>query len=288
MSLGGESGRRRRPGGAVSAAPHRPVLRWHGGKWRLAPWIIGYFPAHEIYVEPYGGAASVLLRKVRARHEVYGDLDGDVVNLFAVLRGTEAGDLIRQIALTPFSRAEFDRAYAPCQDPVERARRLLIRSHQGFGSNGHARKTGFRFRGIRAGSLPQHNWVGLPDVLRAVVERLGGVVVESRPALDVIAAQDGPETLFYVDPPYVPETRDAGGDYAHEMTPGDHAALLDKLNRVAGMVALSGYRCALYDAALAGWRREDHSAMADGAMARVETLWLNPALSARTPQGALL
>lgn len=70
----------------ASVTPTRPVLRWHGGKWVLAPWIIGHFPPHRIYTEAFGGGASILMRKARAYSEVYNDLDEDVVNIFRVLR----------------------------------------------------------------------------------------------------------------------------------------------------------------------------------------------------------
>jgi len=66
--------------------PARPVLRYHGGKWKLAPWIIAQMPPHRIYVEPFGGAASVLMRKSRVYAEVYNDRWDSVVNVFRVLR----------------------------------------------------------------------------------------------------------------------------------------------------------------------------------------------------------
>ncbi len=105
-------------------APTRPVLRWHGGKWRLAPAILPYFPAHRIYVEPFGGAGSMLLRKPRCYAEVYNDLDDEVVNLFRVLRDEGgAARLVGMLRLTPFARAEFMEANGATDDPVERARR---------------------------------------------------------------------------------------------------------------------------------------------------------------------
>lgn len=264
----------------------RPLLRWHGGKWLLAPWVISNLPPHRVYVEPFGGAASVLLRKPRAYAEIYNDLDDDVVNLFKVLRGPRAAEIEHAIRLTPFSRQEFKSAYEPCKDEVERARRLVIRSYMGFGSDGHngARPTGFRASSNRSGTTPAHDWVNYPDALAGIVKRLEGVVIEHRPAVEVMLQQDGPQTLHYVDPPYVHATRaktknSARKNYTHEMADEDHAALLDTLLNLQGMVVLSGYPHPLYDAALTGWRRLEREALADGARKRIEVLWINQAAS---------
>ena len=264
----------------------RPALRWHGGKWLLAPWIISHFPAHRIYVEPFGGAASVLLRKPRSYAEIYNDLDDEVVNLFRVLRGEYSYRLIDAVRQTPFARTEFEAAYDWCEEPVERARRLIVRSFMGFGSNGHAQRTGFRANSNRSGTTPAHDWVNYPDALALIIERLSGVIVEHRDGKQVMAQHDGPETLHYVDPPYLTETRgDRRADYAHEMSDDDHATLLDQLVSLHGMVVLSGYPSALYDEKLADWRRIERAALADGAKKRTEILWINP--SAASALGAL-
>lgn len=253
----------------------RPVLRWHGGKWLLAPWIISHMPDHRVYVEPFGGAASVLMRKHRSYAEIYNDLDDDVVNLFRVLRGHRSADLVRDLRLTPFAKSEFEAAYGDCDDDVERARRLIVRSCMGFGSNGHARKTGFRSNSNRSGTTPARDWANYPDQLRAIVERLQGVVVTKSDALQVMESHDGPGTLHYVDPPYVPETRDKGTDYRHELTFDQHVELLEFLRGLTGRVMLSGYPCDLYDKALSGWTRVERRALADGARERTEVIWMN-------------
>jgi len=198
----------------------RPVLRWHGGKWRLAPWIIGHFPHHRVYVEPFGGAGSVLLRKPRAYAEIYNDLDDEVVSLFRVLRDSaQACALKRALELTPFARSEFRSSYEQPDDAVERARRLVVRSFMGFGSNAHAsgpnghRSTGFRANSNRSGTTPAQDWRNYPEAIAAMVERLQGVVIECRPAIELISSHDGPETLHYVDPPYLWETRSPGNKY---------------------------------------------------------------------------
>jgi DNA adenine methylase len=279
--------------GAVldGSAPTRPVLRWHGGKWKLAPWIISHFPRHLVYVEPFGGAASVLLRKQQAPTEVYNDLDTEVVNLFRVLRSADAKTLIGALRLTPFARAEFDLAFEVATDPVERARRLVVRSFFAGGSRGvldvDRAKAGFNGGSARSrGDKPQRShasdWSNYADALPAIIDRMMAVVIENRPAGDLMKQHDGTGTLFYVDPPYLGDVRSdrARNTYRHELTDTDHRGLLQFLEHLQGMVVLSGYPHALYDELLSDWRRVERTAMADGARPRIEVLWINPSCAA--------
>ncbi len=266
--------------------PTRPVLRYHGGKWRLAPWIISHFPAHRIYVEPFGGAASVLLRKQRSFHEVYNDLDEDIVNVFRVLRDPAlAEDLRERCYLTPFSRVEFFACYEPTDDPVERARRTIASTFMAHGST--ARKlngTGFRAKAVRRNSTGSKDWSGWPHQVGAFVDRMRGVTVECRPALEVIAQQDDPQTLFYVDPPYPLTTRSAARGrshaeraYRHNMEDSEHRELAEVLHGIDGMAVVSGYACPLYDEELfPDWKRVERQANTDGGGLRQEVLWISP------------
>lgn len=263
-------------------APTRPLLRYHGGKWRLAPWIISYFPPHKVYVEPFGGAASVLIRKPRSHGEVYNDLDDEIVNVLRVVRDPSTCDaLATALVLTPYSRTEFELAYQPSDDPVERARRCLVRAEMGFGSAGATKGvTGFRIDTRRNYGTAMAVWAKVPDNLHAFCQRLQGVLIENRPALDVIDDHDTPETLFYIDPPYIHGTRQMGSRcYRHEMDDADHQALIERLLTVRGMVILSGYPHPIYDDLLAGWQRvetEARMAAGRGTGIRTEVLWLSP------------
>jgi DNA adenine methylase len=268
--------------------PSRPIIRWFGGKWMLAPWIISHFPDHRIYVEPFGGAASVLLRKRRSYSEVYNDLDQSVVALFRVLRSDRASDLVAAIELTPFSRKEFEAAYLDgAPNDLELARRLMVRANMGFGSNSANQSSGFRNNANRSGTVPARDWRNLPRQMPAIIERLRGVVIDCAPALSVIKRFDGERTLFYCDPPYLAETRGRGNDYAHEMTDADHSEFLAAVKAAVGMVLISGYSSTLYDEALAGWARHVRKAFADGTRERQEILWVNPAATAAMTQGDL-
>lgn len=260
----------------------RPVLRYHGGKWRLAPWVISHFPPHRVYVEPFGGGGSVLMRKPRAYAEVYGDRWNRVCDVFKVLRDPiMAEDLRRRLILTPFARAEFDAASKGAHevedDIVERVRMTIIRSFMGHGSESTRAdsKTGFRSNSNRSHTTPAHDWANWPSIVPAFVERLRGVVIENMPADDLMRRHDGAETLHYCDPPYPHSTRTLRHSYAYEMSDDDHRAMAATLASLAGMVIVSGYHCPLYDELFGGWRRIETEALADGARKRVEVLWMN-------------
>lgn len=222
----------------------------------------------------------MLLRKPRSYAEIYNDLDGEVVNLFRVARDHRA-ELIRVLEMTPYARAEFDLSYEPTDDPIERARRIVVRSYMGFGGNlgrptvsGKPQRTGFRMTSHDSGKNCARVWADFPEALDAICGRLRGVVIENRDACEVMVRNDTPEALHYVDPPYVPSTRDKGGDYRHEMSDADHRKLAEVLNGLSGAVVLSGYPSALYDELFDGWRKVQRGAQADGARARTEVLWM--------------
>jgi DNA adenine methylase len=258
----------------------RPVMRYPGGKWRIAKWIISYFPQHTFYIEPYCGGAAVLLHKPRTQAEIINDLDGDVVNVFRVLRDPKTAlELERITRLTPFAYEEYKGAYDPCDDPVERARRTIFRSFASIGSDGiHRRNSGFRgLKNYAATATAAEEWSRWPDAIPFFVNRLRNVMIEHRPALHLLKLYDRAEALFYVDPPYVMSTRSRDSViYSEEMNDGDHEELADVLHHTKGMVILSGYQSALYDRLYGDWQVVKKTSTAQNGKGRVECLWLSP------------
>lgn len=265
------------------------MLRYLGGKARLAPKIIPWLPPHDIYLEPFGGGASVLAAKRPVKSEIWNDLDGDLVNLFQVLRSDRKAELVEGLRLTPYARAEHRLAYEASDDPVERARRLLVRSHFGHGNNGvYAEITnGFRIDGTSGSTRVVGEWSEFPEALEWWIRRFRNVLVENRPAAELIERYDAPNVLIYADPPYVPDSRSASTRFAtgkctyrHELSIEDHQALLTQLRASQAMVVVSGYPSELYDREFRGWRRLELAARAHRNSPRTEVLWINPAASA--------
>lgn len=272
-----------------------PLMRYHGAKWRLAPWVLSFFPKHKYYVEAFGGSAAVLLQKERVYGEVYNDLDQGIFNLFKVLRNPDDKNKLKEACrLTPFSRDEFNLAYEKTDCPIEQARRTLFRAYAGFGSASATKgKSGFRTDIFRDYRNPSHLWQDLPNKLDTIAQRLLGVAIENKDALKVIELYDNEDTLFYLDPPYVLDTRTTGANsyYRHELTNEQHQQLIELAINLKGYVIISGYQHNIYDKLLDhGWVKHEKKARISsnrGTATRIECVWLNPKTIAQQPQQQL-
>ncbi len=256
---------------------------WYGGKYSHLKWLLPLLPSCHHYCEPFGGSAAVLLNRPPAAVETYNDIDGEVTNFFRVLRDN-ADELIKAIALTPFSREEFYLALSPDAaqlTPLERARLFFVRARQartGLAQTASLGRWANCKRTSRAGmSGVVSRWLGSVDDLPDVALRLLRVQIENRPALDVINLYDSQDTLFYCDPPYVHEARGDSKAYAFEMDEEAHTELAKILHKCKGKAAISGYRCTLMDSLYHDWSRYDapvnncHSVK----QPRQEALWMN-------------
>lgn len=264
-------------------APRRPALRYYGGKWRLAPWIISFFPPHMNYVEPCGGAASVLLQKPRSPLETYNDLDGNVVNFFRVLRD-KPDELIRKIRLTPWAREEYEKSLEACEDEVERARRFYFFLWATI-SAGTGDKKAVNFATITSTIhvrkacrpeilKPESNWANL----ELVASRFIGVQIENLEAMKFVEKYDDVDTVIYFDPPYVSVTRAQPERYSFEWTDAQHIEAASLLRRCQGYVVISGYACPLYTELYEnyGWQRHDRETQTNSGGKRIESVWLSP------------
>src|SRR5436853_3428866 len=245
----------------VSNAKLRPPFAWFGGKGHLKNKLLPLIPKHEIYVEPFGGAASLLLAKEPSPVEVYNDLDSGLVNFFRVLRDSRRFRRLQLLSyLTPYSREEYDTAlesWRDCNNVTDRAHRWWIVARMSFSGNFGA-SWGFTItkssRGM-AGAVSRY--LGSIETLPLVHSRLMRVMIDHKNAFDVIDTYDTKQTFFYLDPPYVHSTRKAG-TYKHELSDDDHRKLVAKLLKVKASVMLSGYRNPIYERLESeGWNRID-------------------------------
>lgn len=253
-----------------------PTLRYTGAKWKLADWIISQFPPHQLYCEPFCGSAAIFFRKPISPIEVLNDAYGDLVNFFRVLR-ERPNELIHQIQLTPFSREEYELAYEPSDDPLERARRFYVLCWQSFGAYA-GKKSGWRVqKNTHRGTKITREWKRL-DGLRYGANRLLDAQIENKDAIEVIQYFDSPTTLFYVDPPYVKSVRSEGSRsrYEHEMNDADHRRLADVLHQIQGMVVLSGYDSRLYQELFGDWRCFSKTTTTNGNSTATEYVWVSP------------
>ncbi len=257
----------------------RPVLKYPGSKWRLADWIISLMPPHKSYLEPFFGSGAVFFRKPKSRIETINDMDGEIVNLFRCIR-EKPEELERAVALTPYSRWEYEQAWnrfkagGRCEG-VEAARGTLVRYWQSHGST-VVYKGGWKNDVAgREYAYDVRYWRNLPGWIVAAAERLKEAQIEQMPAIELIRRFRHPDVLIYADPPYVVSTR-KGRQYVVDMVEDEqHIELLETLKEHKGPVILSGYENELYEKHLQGWVKMNRKALAEGGRARMETVWLN-------------
>lgn len=248
------------------------ILKYPGGKWRIADWIISFFPEHKVYVEPYFGSGACFFNKQPSYIETINDIDGNVVNLFRVCRDYPE-ELARAINLTPFSRDEFISCNTPSNDPIEQARRTLVRYHQSFGTS-NSNKNSWRNVQTYGGPRCATMWNCLPEIIVNCCERLKEAQIENTDALTLIERYNDENTLIYCDPPYLQELRKKNM-YKHEMSNEQHIELLKVLKASKSKIILSGYDNDLYNSELSGWTTAEKQTIAQMGLHRTEKLWMN-------------
>jgi len=241
----------------------RSPIVYFGGKGNMVAKLLKLLPSHRTYVEVFGGGASLLFAKQPSPVEVYNDLNSDLVNLFRVIRDPVTfQEFQRLVSLTPYSREEFyyyRDTLDDSKDDLERAYKYFVISRQSF--SGSESGWGYAVTLSHSNmSARTSKYLSIIAMLPQIADRLMQVQIEHDDFRKIIPRYDTPETLFYLDPPYVPSTRRNGG-YKHEMTTQDHEDLLKLLLNIKGKVMLSGYNNDLYRSYLDsrdGWHRIDY------------------------------
>lgn len=253
-----------------------PVLKWPGAKWRIADRIIERFPPHGSYVEPFFGSGAVFFRKHPSDTETINDIDGEVVNLFRVIRDA-ADELCKAMEMTPYSREEYSQSRRECKDPVERARKFLVRTWQGFGGKTYSRPSWAMDR-TNSVFRPKY-WSQLPERIRDIVQRLKMAQIEHLDARELIPLYNREDALIYVDPPYPRSARQSKERfYECELSEEeDHAEILRLCKKHRGPCIISSYRNELYDGMLEDWEVAAFQVATHNSGSATEVIYMNPA-----------
>lgn len=257
----------------------KPILKYPGAKWRLAPWILENIPKCESYLEPYFGSGAIFFNKEPSKIETINDIDGEIVNFFKMCREKPV-ELARGILLTPWSRDELMKCKEKSSNEIEQARRTAVTCFMTFGSR-RVSNTWRYTTGNNKNHGPNntHLWGKLPEVIFQVADRLKDAQIENKPAIKLIEKFNGPDVLIYLDTPYIKSTRTLNGDqYYFEMTNEEHEELLEAVIKHKGKIILSGYDNEMYNEALKGWEKKTTKTRIERGRIREETIWMNYSL----------
>lgn len=253
----------------------RAIMKYPGSKWGLAKWIIDFFPEHHSYLEPFFGSGAVLFNKPRSRIETVNDLDDNVVNLFEWIK-KDPEKLAHEIYYTPYARKVYEDVFAADpEDSLEKAVNFYIRLNMGHGFRTNGEKVGWKndVQG-RERAYASQDWCNLPEKIMQAAERLRGVQIENRPAVELMERFNYSNVLIYLDPPYVLGTRH-GKQYRCELDDDGQAELLDAALAHKGPLLISGYDNDLYNDRLRSWHREETTNYSQVCSKKREVLWMN-------------
>jgi DNA adenine methylase len=271
--------------GKTKTSRTKPPFGYYGAKQRLAGPIVEMLPPHNAWVEAFCGSAAITLAKQPAPIEVINDLDGEIVNLFRLLRETPHA-LVAAVALTPYAKQEYtlSRRRSKSLSQLERARRFLAGTMMTVNGTVTPNRSGFSFSSsFTRGGLEARvsRWHNLPERLSRVAERLRCMRIERRDARRLLEMfLDRPATLVYLDPPYF--VKRAHRYVIDASDHGFHQELLDLCCRAKCMILISGYSTPLYNSMLTarkGWKQvkiKTHTRDTTGTdYVRHEVLWQN-------------
>jgi DNA adenine methylase len=257
-----------------------PLLRYYGGKFILQSKIINMMPDTLKYVEPYCGGCSILLNRRKTNYDLANDIDKDLIQFYLTVQ-KHSTQLINFLWGYPFCEDSFNDCdhLIASKDEVEAAAGYLMKNRMSYGGLGE----NYTWSEVPRRGIPRFasTWeTVLKETLPNFARRIQNVLFLSQPAIKLIREITGPDTLFYLDPPYHPETRVTKDAYKHEMTHAQHVEMLEAVQDHSSHIFISGFHCPLYDTMLKGWMCKEFDVAVNipiqGQQSRrVECLWIN-------------
>ena len=171
-------------------------LRWFGGKYYLLKHILP-FPKHDIYIEVFGGGATVLLNKIPSKYEVYNDINDRLVNFWLILREhCESLKYLCGLKGELESRSLFERYKEQSEDSLEDAFRFFyVNKHSFSGINNT-----FVGRGDKKDN--HQGYLNKITTLEKTAKRIKNIKFENQDFRQLLKRFDDSNVLWYVDPPY--------------------------------------------------------------------------------------